>query len=366
MWSTGGSGGNGSNKASSAIYSYLLGFAFLMIVLNLYFTSQRSSIDELTSSIGSLEVHTGSNEVVVSSATLLGGKLTTLDTFFTKVDPQNVQRLLDDYQAEVLYSANSNILYTGDKNVFTVEFEENSKRTKFGLKVFDPCQATTLVDLFNVLHNPIVDITKLYPSFTSNTKLTLSIDAPVLDRSYMETESQILIIYTTCNQLPMTILSLQFLRNTDKLADLLVVDDHSTDGTVEYLQKRGFAVITKPKATGLTDSWNIGYRVAVALGYKNVIFTNNDVLLTTGSVALMYQGLREYGLVVPLTTDKGAGHHPAQVRPFFYFFIYFLYFPSLDCLILTLLPLPLLLLVVVCIVHHACISITSSYVKLCR
>jgi hypothetical protein len=146
--------------------------------------------------------------------------------------------------------------------------------------------------------------------------------------SPITSSSEILIVLTTCNKLSMTILSLQYLHNTAKIADIVIVDDHSTDGTVEYLQKKGFAVIAKPqKATGLTDSWNIGYRLAVSLGYKHVIFTNNDVLLTTGAVHLMHYGLKSHPLVVPLTTHKGSGHHQLQViyiliihaggRPFF-------------------------------------------------
>jgi hypothetical protein len=218
--------------------------------------------------------------------------------------------LFDSFQPEVVFSSNGNLLPIGNK-LYKVEPKSVGSRLRFAEQ--NSCNMSTLLDVFEASQNPILPIRELYPKLSVNTAMTLSVEVPVVDRSFVKTESQLLIVYTTCNQLSMTILSLQFLRNTDKLADLLIVDDHSTDGSVEYLRKRGFSVITKPKATGLTDSWNVGYRIAVALGYKNVIFTNNDVLLTTGSIALMNQGLRDYGLVVPLTTEKGAGHHPAQV-----------------------------------------------------
>ncbi len=235
-----------------------------------------------------------------------------LDKFVQPTNASNVESLIATYQAEILYSGLGNLFRVGE-NVYRAQLLSKDGR-EFRLAQVDSCMMSTLLDIFEMSQNSILPVDRLLFTLNPNNNFSLSVESVSIDRSFMETESQILIVYTTCNQLPMTILSLQFLRNTDKLADLVVIDDHSTDGTVEYLRKKGFAVITKPKATGLTDSWNIGYRLAVALGYKHVVFTNNDVLLTTGSVALMYQGLRDYGLVVPLTTEKGAGHHPAQVR----------------------------------------------------
>ncbi len=235
-----------------------------------------------------------------------------LDKFVQPTNTSNVESLIATYQAEILYSGLGNLFRVGE-NVYRTQLLSKDGR-EFRLAQVDSCRMSTLLDVFELSQNSILPVDHLLLTLNPNNNFSLSVESVSIDRSFMETESQILIVYTTCNQLPMTILSLQFLRNTDKLADLVVIDDHSTDGTVEYLRKKGFAVITKPKATGLTDSWNIGYRLAVALGYKHVVFTNNDVLLTTGSVALMYQGLRDYGLVVPLTTEKGAGHHPAQVR----------------------------------------------------
>jgi hypothetical protein len=237
--------------------------------------------------------------------------LNPLNKFIRPVDTDHLNSLLNSYQPEILYSGLGNIFQIGNK-VYKMQITSKNGQ-QFRFVEIDSCKMATLLDVFELSQNPIIQTDSLFTEKIPTENQNLSVESVSIDRSFMETESQILIVYTTCNQLPMTILSLQFLRNTDKLADLVVIDDHSTDGTVEYLRKRGFAVITKPKATGLTDSWNIGYRLAVALGYKNVVFTNNDVLLTTGSVALMYQGLRDYGLVVPLTTEKGAGHHPAQV-----------------------------------------------------
>lgn len=231
-----------------------------------------------------------------------------------------LQFLLEEYSAEVLFSARTNLIQHEDR-FFRIAIDSNTYGKRFKIPEIDLCRAATLLNLLEVVQNDRVNITLLYPDFLSIVSRThqLSIDPTFLDRSISSSKGEILIVYTTCNQLSMTILSLQYLRNTAKVADIIVVDDHSTDGTVEFLQKKGFAVISKPKATGLTDSWNIGYRLAVALGYKHVLFTNNDVLLTAGAVHLMHHGLKSYPLVVPLTTDKGSGHHKPQVRIMSYF-----------------------------------------------
>jgi hypothetical protein len=124
---------------------------------------------------------------------------------------------------------------------------------------------------------------------------------------------ELLIVLTTCNQLNMTVLVLDYLKDTLLDADLIIVDDYSVDGTPEYLIKKGYTVITKDHAKGLTDSWNKGYEFANVMKYKYVVFTNNDVLLTSTTVKVMKEDLRNEALVGPLTTLIGAGHNPSQV-----------------------------------------------------
>jgi hypothetical protein len=124
----------------------------------------------------------------------------------------------------------------------------------------------------------------------------------------------LLIVFTTCNLLSMTVLALDYLGHSLDVADLVIVDDHSVDGTVEYLIKKGYFVLTKDTPAGLTDSWNKGYYLAVAMGYKYVVFANNDILVPKGAVRELRRVLMTEALVVPLTTYKGAGHNPSQVQ----------------------------------------------------
>ena len=94
--------------------------------------------------------------------------------------------------------------------------------------------------------------------------------------------------------------------------DVLVVDDSSSDGTSSHVKKRGYAVITNRSPKGVTYSWNLGYKIAKTLGYDNMIFANNDLLVSHGSVEALVRGLREHPLAVPVTSFVGAGHNPAQ------------------------------------------------------
>eukprot|EP00597_Dinobryon_sp_UTEXLB2267_P004149 CAMPEP_0170062350 /NCGR_PEP_ID=MMETSP0019_2-20121128/3606_1 /TAXON_ID=98059 /ORGANISM="Dinobryon sp., Strain UTEXLB2267" /LENGTH=1130 /DNA_ID=CAMNT_0010268469 /DNA_START=454 /DNA_END=3846 /DNA_ORIENTATION=+ len=110
----------------------------------------------------------------------------------------------------------------------------------------------------------------------------------------------------------MTALSLQFLAFSQPNADVVIVDDHSIDGTAEYLVKKGYFVIVKDIAKGLTDSWNVAFQFAVSMDYKYVIFTNNDVLVTEDGLRILQSELRKESLVVPLTSHKGAGHNVLQ------------------------------------------------------
>lgn len=77
---------------------------------------------------------------------------------------------------------------------------------------------------------------------------------------------------------------MHYLKRSSHLADIIIVDDDSTDGTASYFIKKGFHVMTKGSARGLTHSWNIAYRYAVSMEYKYVIFCNNDALVSTGAI----------------------------------------------------------------------------------
>ena len=121
-----------------------------------------------------------------------------------------------------------------------------------------------------------------------------------------------LLIFTTCNHIATTIRALKHLKFSLHSSDLMIVDDHSIDGTVEYLIKKGYFVVSKRHAFGLTNSWNTGYEFAVKLGYKYIFFINNDVLVPATAIDNMRRELKNEVIIAPMTTRLGAGHNPIQ------------------------------------------------------
>lgn len=131
--------------------------------------------------------------------------------------------------------------------------------------------------------------------------------------SEMTAARDTLIVLTTKNNLQMTMLALDYLKSAQDDADLIIIDDNSSDGTVEYLIKRGYAVFGKSSTTGWTDSLNRGYQIAYQLGYSYVIYTTNDVLVSSWAVRGTKDALKSEALIAPLTSKRGADHNPSQV-----------------------------------------------------
>lgn len=130
-----------------------------------------------------------------------------------------------------------------------------------------------------------------------------------------------LLAITTYNQLHYTKICIDSIKNLDEVPlDLLVVDDCSDDGTVDWCKENGIQVADKHKPMGLTHSWNAAYRyfrdtrISAGLGshkYKYLIIANNDIIVPKNSITelLRVAGKWPFSVVVPLSTDRGAGHN---------------------------------------------------------
>lgn len=122
-----------------------------------------------------------------------------------------------------------------------------------------------------------------------------------------------LLVFTTANQLEYTKKCYEsFAYHKPPSVDVLIVDDASNDGTVAYADKESIRIITKPKPLGLTDSWNKAYQVFKKEGYKNLILSNNDLLIPPGAVESVLEGLDQYAIVGALSSKKGVHHQPLQ------------------------------------------------------
>jgi glycosyltransferase involved in cell wall biosynthesis len=123
--------------------------------------------------------------------------------------------------------------------------------------------------------------------------------------------NKILLVVTTYNQSTYTKLFFESLKKVDENFDVLVVDDYSSDDTVELCNEYGYEVITKNEPKGLTHSWNLGYQRFKNSKYDYVIIANNDILIPNGAISELVDSFKmwPYSLIVPLSTKNGAGHN---------------------------------------------------------
>ena len=119
-----------------------------------------------------------------------------------------------------------------------------------------------------------------------------------------------LLAITTYNQLKYTKLLIESLNSVNLTGiDVIFIDDVSTDGTIKYLTESKHLFKGREIPKGLTESWNIAYRMFKNKNYDNLIIANNDILLSQGSLNEMISLLKTNSFVVPLSTKKGAGHN---------------------------------------------------------
>jgi len=114
---------------------------------------------------------------------------------------------------------------------------------------------------------------------------------------------KVLIAFTTYNHVEITRECVGFA--LDLPHDIIVIDDCSTDGTLEYLKSNNIGFYTKPKRKGLTDSWNVAYRIFKDSAYTHLVLANNDILIPNGAVEGMAS---DKPLTTPMCNLRGAGY----------------------------------------------------------
>ena len=130
----------------------------------------------------------------------------------------------------------------------------------------------------------------------------------------MDKKENILVILTTYNQSEITRQCLESLQLISDGHDVLIIDDKSTDDTIELCKEFNVDYISKDVGKGLTDSWNIGYQYFKSNNYEYFVIANNDILIPDLALTEMKTVLSKWpcSLVVPLSTELGAGHNPMQ------------------------------------------------------
>ena len=136
--------------------------------------------------------------------------------------------------------------------------------------------------------------------------------------------SRTLLVITTYNQSEYTKLCFESLRNIEDDVDVLVIDDCSTDDTIELCKEYNHEIIVKETGLGLTDSWNRGYyefkqrwiydESGQDDNYDYLILANNDILIPRGAITELKNTFNKwlFSMIVPTSTTYGVGHNREQ------------------------------------------------------
>lgn len=141
----------------------------------------------------------------------------------------------------------------------------------------------------------------------------------IVNKSKTDNTERTLLAFTTANQLEYNIKGLKsIIENKPDYIDVVVYDDASIDGTVEWCRDNNIPIVTKEKALGLTHSWNLAYKKFKKENYKYLMFSNSDIIVPKKSLEAILSKNQNYIIVSPLSTKIGVGHQPKQdVRNFY-------------------------------------------------
>lgn len=116
-------------------------------------------------------------------------------------------------------------------------------------------------------------------------------------RSARKNQRLVSIIIVTCNQLVYTRLCLESVRRrTSELIEIVVIDNASSDGTLDYLRNQpDIVLIANERNRGFPAAANQGLRVARG---SYCVLLNNDCIVTSGWLTR---------LIDPLESDAGIG-----------------------------------------------------------
>lgn len=113
------------------------------------------------------------------------------------------------------------------------------------------------------------------------------------------------IIIPTYNALPLLRGTIGSIRKhtTKELYELIVVDNGSTDGTLDYLKQERIITISLPENTGFPAACNWGLRLARG---ERLLLLNNDALVTEEWLSRLhraYDADASIGIVGPMTNN---------------------------------------------------------------
>ncbi len=117
--------------------------------------------------------------------------------------------------------------------------------------------------------------------------------------------SEILVIIVTFNGMRWLEKCISSVRSSTVQADIIAIDNGSTDGSVEWLQKHGVQVVANNSNIGFGAANNIGMKLALEEGYFYVYLLNQDAWLEPDTIEKLLKGFEysRYGILSPVQND---------------------------------------------------------------
>ena len=135
------------------------------------------------------------------------------------------------------------------------------------------------------------------------------------------------IILTTMNQLELTKKALKSLYEHTSDFELVVIDNCSTDGTIEYIKEQNIPIISFEKNTSLTEALNTGIRYFFDKEYEtnfyDICWIHNDMTFYDGWLDALKNYLKDHkdcGRVAshnmrdPLAPERPGNELPFLIR----------------------------------------------------
>lgn len=119
--------------------------------------------------------------------------------------------------------------------------------------------------------------------------------------------SEILVIIVTFNGMQWLQRCIGSVRSSSEPADILAIDNGSTDGSVEWLRSHGVDVVVNSANLGFGAANNIGLRRAVEEGYSYAYLLNQDAWVLPDTFSKLLGGFEDktYGILSPVQYDGG-------------------------------------------------------------
>lgn len=119
--------------------------------------------------------------------------------------------------------------------------------------------------------------------------------------------SEILVIIVTFNGMQWLERCIGSVRASEVPADIIAIDNGSTDGSVEWMRAHGVDVVCNSTNMGFGGANNIGFKKALEEGYSYVYLLNQDAWVmpdTFGKLIYAFDS-GPYGILSPVQNDAG-------------------------------------------------------------